>query len=88
MSTHALDAAIDRELQGHALDAAIDRELQGHALDAQQLADAARHYADNLSRGARTEDSNYLASLAARVSRQAHVARRRKCRRAGRSPRR
>ncbi|MGW2540695.1 hypothetical protein ACWC5I_07445 [Kitasatospora sp. NPDC001574] len=56
----------------HDPDPAIDRELQGHALDAEQLAEAARHYADNLSRGARTEDTNYLASLAARVSRQAH----------------
>ncbi|MFJ4799157.1 hypothetical protein [Kitasatospora purpeofusca] len=53
-------------------DPAIDRELQGHALDARQLADAARHYADSLAAGARTEDADRLATLVARVSRQAH----------------
>ncbi|MFF1908237.1 hypothetical protein [Kitasatospora sp. NPDC058218] len=53
-------------------DPAVDRELQGHALDARQLADAARHYADSLIRGARTEDADHLASLATRLSRQAH----------------
>ncbi|WP_031077739.1 hypothetical protein [Streptomyces sp. NRRL WC-3742] len=51
---------------------AIDREFQGHALDAQQLADAARYYADALNRGARTEDADRLASLATRLARQAH----------------
>ncbi|MFJ7280277.1 hypothetical protein [Kitasatospora sp. NPDC098663] len=56
----------------HDPDPAIDRELQGHALDAQQLADAARHYAGALSRGARTEDADRLASLAARLCHQAH----------------
>ncbi|MFB7668319.1 hypothetical protein ACFC1R_31110 [Kitasatospora sp. NPDC056138] len=56
----------------HDPDPAIDRELQGHDLDAQQLADAARHYVDALNRGARTEDADRLASLAARLSRQAH----------------
>ncbi|MFE6869595.1 hypothetical protein ACFVFS_23960 [Kitasatospora sp. NPDC057692] len=56
----------------HDPDPAIDRELQGHALDARQLADAARHYADILAAGARTEDADHLHALAARLGRQAH----------------
>ncbi|MEV7782755.1 hypothetical protein [Kitasatospora sp. NPDC088351] len=51
---------------------AIDRELQAHALDAAQLADAAQHYANSLTRALHTEDADRLASLAARISRQAH----------------